>query len=81
MTSPPSDGLGDGTTTTEPDVTLDVTTLTQQEANDYRHELILAICHPGTDYDMTGPQFELDQDAYKDQLRRVEDYLKTFDQY
>jgi hypothetical protein len=81
MPTPPSDGRGDGTATTPLNITVDVTTLTQKEAHDYRHDLILAVCNPGTDYDMASGQYEIDQAAYKDQLRRVEDYLKTFDQY
>jgi hypothetical protein len=81
MPTPPSDGKGDGTATVPLNITVDVTTLTQKEATDYRHDLRLAIVHPGTDYDMASGQYEIDQDAYKDQLRRVDDYLKTFQQY
>lgn len=77
-TSPPTDGLGDGTTTTPTVITLDVSTLTLKQAVDYRRELIRAICNPGTDYDMSGAQMEIDQAAYKKQLLAVEDYISAF---
>lgn len=77
-TSQPPDGLGDGTATTQTVITLDVSTLTLKEAVDYRRELIRAICHPGTDYDMAGPQKDIDEAAYKKQLLAVEDYISAF---
>lgn len=81
MVVPPSDGKGDGTATVPFVITLDVTALTQAEATDYRRDLLTALHHPGTDFDMASGQYEIDRDAYKDQLRRVDDYLTTFDQY
>lgn len=77
-TSQPTDGLGDGTATTPTVITLDVSTLTLRQAVDYRRQLILAICHPGTDYDMAGAQKEIDEAAYKKQLLAVESYIGAF---
>lgn len=78
MTDPPSDGLGDGTESVPFNITLDVTTLTQQQASEYRHELWNAIYHPGIEFDMTGKQGEVDLQAYTDQLARVDVYLASF---
>lgn len=77
-TKQPSDGHGDGTKTTPTVISLDVSTLTLKEAVDYRRELILAICNPGTDYDMVGSQKDVDEAAYKSQLLKVEDYISAF---
>lgn len=74
----PSDGHGDGTETTPTVIILDVSTLTLKEAVDYRRELILAICNPGTDYDMVGIQKDVDEAAYRSQLLKVEDYISAF---
>lgn len=79
MSAQPADGLGDGTATVPLNISVDVTKLTRKEAWDYRRDLILALHYPGTDFDIDGPQAAIDRDAYKDQLRRVEDYLTTFD--
>jgi hypothetical protein len=77
-TSQPPDGLGDGTATTPTVITLDVSTLTLRQAVDYRRQLIIAICNPGTDYDMDGAQKDIDEKAYKEQLLAVEDYIGAF---
>jgi hypothetical protein len=77
-TSQPPDGLGDGTATTPTVITLDVSTLTLREAVDYRRQLIIAICNPGTDYDMSGAQKDVDEKAYKEQLLAVESYISAF---
>lgn len=77
-TSQPPDGLGDGTATTPTVITLDVSTLTLRQAVDYRRQLIIAICHPGTDYDMAGAQKDIDEKAYKEQLLAVDDYISAF---
>ena len=76
--SQPPDGLGDGTQTTQTVIALDVSTLTLREAVDYRRQLIIAICNPGTDYDMAGEQKEIDENAYKKQLLAVEAYIGAF---
>jgi hypothetical protein len=82
MTAEPRDGLGDGTATTQTDLStvVDVTKLTREEAWNYRRELRLALRNPGMEFDEAGPQEKIDGDAYRDQLRRVDDYLTTFDQ-
>lgn len=80
MREPPSDGLGDGTQTTQTVINVDVTTLTQQEAAEYRRELLHAYYHPGTEYDMVGPQSKIDEDAYLAKINECDDYLKTFPQ-
>ena len=76
--SEPADGLGDGTTVTPIIINVDVTKLSQHDAAEYRRELIIAICHPGTEFDMAGGQGESDLDAYKAKLCEVETYLATF---
>jgi hypothetical protein len=77
-TSQPNDGLGDGTATTPTVIHQDVDDLTLEQAVDYRRELIVAICHPGIEYDLDGPQMETDEAAYKQQLLKVEDYIGAF---
>ena len=77
-TKQPSDGKGDGTTTTKTDVDVDVEHLSLKELVDYRHDLIEAVCNPGTDYDMTGPQKDVDEAAYKAQLVKVEAQIKSY---
>lgn len=77
-TSQPNDGKGDGTATTPTVIHQDVHDLTLMQAVDYRRELITAICNPGTDYDLDGPQREIDEAAYKEQLLKVEDYISAF---
>jgi hypothetical protein len=77
-TSQPPDGLGDGTATTPTVISLDVSDLTLRQAVDYRRQLILAICNPGTDYDMAGAQKDVDEKAYKEQLLKVEEYIGAF---
>ena len=79
MTQPlPSDGLGDGTEVVPITITVDVTKLTQQQASDYRQELIRAIWNPGTDFDLVTNQGASDLAAYEAQLVRVDAYLATF---
>lgn len=77
-TSQPPDGLGDGTATTATVISFDVSTLTLKQAVDYRRQLIIAICNPGTDYDSDGAQKEVDEKAYKKQLLEVEKYISAF---
>lgn len=77
-TNQPSDGLGDGTATTPTVIAQDVDNLTLSQAVDYRRELIIAICNPGTDYESDGAQKEVDEAAYKKQLLKVEDHISAF---
>jgi hypothetical protein len=78
MADPPSDGLGDGTQTEAFSIMVDVTTLSRYQAAEYRRELIHAIYHPGTEFDMVGPQWKIDSDAYKRQVAKLDIYLATF---
>lgn len=78
MREPPSDGLGDGTQTTETIINVDVTTLTQQEAAEYRRELLHAYYHPGTEYDANSAQGAVDEAAYLAKIKEADDYLLTF---
>lgn len=55
-----------------------VTTLSQHDAAEYRRELIHAICNPGIEFDMAGPEFESDISDYRAQLVNVDAYLATF---
>lgn len=80
-TSQPNDGKGDGTATMPTVILQNVDDLTLVEAVDYRRDLITAICNPGTDYDLNGPQREIDETAYKEQLVKVEDYISAFGIY
>lgn len=58
--------------------TLDVTTLTQQEASTYRHELKTAIYNPGIEFDMNSSEGNLDMEFYYKKLAEVDVYLATF---
>lgn len=80
-TSQPNDGKGDGTATTPTVILQNVDDLTLKQAADYRRDLIVAICNPGTDYDLDGSQREVDEAAYKEQLLKVEDYIGAFGIY
>jgi hypothetical protein len=57
---------------------VDVTALSQQEAAEYRRELLHAIHHPGIEFDMVGAQGKIDHDAYKRQVAKLDIYLATF---
>jgi hypothetical protein len=57
---------------------LDVTTLTQQQAHDYRQELIQALLNPGIEFDLVGGEGERDEKLYAAQLKAVDDHLNTF---
>lgn len=78
MSASPSDGLGDGTGSTPFTINVDVSTLSQHDASEYRHELFTAIYNPGTEFDMSGAQGEIDLKAYCDKLAEVDVYLATF---
>ena len=75
----PADGLGDGTETVPTVLPVNVATLTQQQASDYRHELIRVIFEtPGTELDVNSTQYAVDLAAYEAQLAAVDAYLLTF---
>lgn len=57
---------------------LDVTTLTQEQAHNYRQELIQALLNPGIEFDLVGGEGERDEKLYADQLLKVDEYLNTF---
>jgi hypothetical protein len=78
MMPEPADGLGDGTAVTPITISVDVTTLSQHDASEYRHELFNAIYYPGTEFDMSGGQGASDLKAYCDKLAEVDTYLATF---
>jgi hypothetical protein len=52
--------------------TVDLTTLTVAQLNDYRHELTLSIREPGTDFD---PQDEAQQKVYLKQIEAIKTQL------
>jgi hypothetical protein len=52
--------------------TVDLTTLTIDQLNDYRHELTLSIREPGTDFD---PDDEAQQKVYIDQIEAIKAQL------
>ena len=58
----------------------DVTTLSQHDATEYRHELIRAISHPGLEFDVVGKMGEADRKVYEQKLKEVDAYLQTFDE-
>lgn len=78
VTNQPLDGLGDGTATTPTVITQNVDDLTLSQAVGYRTDLIHAICNPGSDYDESGKQKEIDETAYKAQLLKVDAYIQAF---
>jgi phosphatidate phosphatase APP1 len=43
---------------------LDVTTLTEQQAHDYRQELVQALLNPGIEFDLVGGEGERDEKLY-----------------
>jgi hypothetical protein len=56
-------------------MSLDVTTLTQEQATDYRQDLIRALYNPGTDFEFD----DIDSETqYRAQLEEVDKYLATF---
>lgn len=57
---------------------LDVTTLTQKQAHDYRQELIQALLNPGIEFDLVGGEGERDEKLYASQLKKVDEHLNTF---
>jgi hypothetical protein len=61
-----------------PDV--DVTTLNQHDASEYRRELIHALRNPGAEFDQVGPDGEADAALYTTKLKEVDAYLLTFDE-
>lgn len=57
---------------------VDVTSLTQQAASDYRQELKRALYNPGIEWDLVGEQGEADRKFYYAKLKEVDEYLQTF---
>jgi hypothetical protein len=57
---------------------VDVTSLSQQAASDYRQELIRAHHNPGIEWDVVGEAGEADRKFYHDKLKEVNEYLATF---
>lgn len=76
--SAPADGLGDGTTATAVSIDVDVTSLSQHDASEYRRELLHAIYHPGSEFDTAGAQYEADLAAYYKKVAEIDLYLDTF---
>jgi hypothetical protein len=78
MAAQPADGLGDGTSVTPIVIDVNVEGLSYAAASEYRHELIVAICNPGIEFEVAGAQGASDMEAYKKMLLRVEAHLATF---
>ena len=57
---------------------VDVTSLSQHDASEYRRELIKALRHPGIEFDVLGKQGEADHEFYETKLKEVDSYLATF---
>jgi hypothetical protein len=57
---------------------IDVTTLTQQEASDYRHELKTAIYNPGIEFDILTRNADEDLKFFYRKLAEADVYLATF---
>jgi hypothetical protein len=60
---------------------VDISSLSEQQAQEYRRELIEAICHPGIEFDMTGAEGADDLQAYRARVAEVDAYIETFAQY
>lgn len=58
--------------------TVDVASLSQEQAWDYRRELVHAIYHPGTEFDEVGQEGVDDEKAYRERLAEVDAHLATF---
>ena len=59
---------------------VDLSTLSQREAADYRRELIHALHNPGMEFDTVGELGEADRKTYHDKLKQVDAYLLTFEE-
>ena len=58
---------------------VNITTLTQKQASDYRQELYRVIFEtPGVELDVNSTQYAVDLAAYEAQLAAVDAYLLTF---
>jgi hypothetical protein len=71
--------------TTDPDgvqfigtADVDVTSLSQHDASEYRRELIKALRNPGIEFDLAGEQGAHDREFYETKLLEVDKYLETF---
>lgn len=56
------------------DPTIDLTTLSVAQLNDYRHDLTLSIREPGTDFD---PEDQKQAKVYVDQIEAIKARLKV----
>lgn len=54
---------------------VDLTTLSQQQAAEYRQELINAIWNPGSEFDEVGEEGTQDREDYETRLAEVDAYL------
>lgn len=70
--------LDNGTSVTPINIGVDVRSLTQHDAAEYRRELLHAIHNPGIEFDLVGGQGRSDMEAYWKKVKEVEDYLATF---
>ena len=57
---------------------VDVGSLSQHDASEYRQELIKALHNPGIEFDLAGEHGEDDRKFYHAKLEEVDAYLKTF---
>ena len=57
---------------------VDVTTLNQHDASEYRQELMRALHNPGIEFDIVGEEGKTDRQMYHDKLKEVDAYLLTF---
>lgn len=57
---------------------VDVTSLTQHDASEYRHELIRALYNPGIEFDLAGEKGQEDRKFYEAKLKEVDSHLATF---
>jgi hypothetical protein len=71
--------------TTDPDgvqfvgtADVDVSSLNQHDASEYRHELWKALREPGIEFDAAGEHGDADRKFYEKKLVEVDAYLKTF---
>ena len=68
-----------GSVTDGPYADLDITTLTQQQASDYRQELYNVIFNqPEIELEVLAQRSGPDLDFYKMKMQQVDDYLATF---
>ena len=59
---------------------VDISSLSQHDASEYRHELVRALYNPGLEFDMAGEHAETDRKFYETKLEEVDTYLQTFEE-